>query len=71
MSGFRSMFSKSVCPGFDQIDLQSLENSEWLTITMRVGGDVERVTITIRSDEAVRDLHYALGRYLAHIEAAE
>lgn len=62
-------FQKSVGGDFDRIDIESYSDDDWLRITMRVGHDVERVAITLRSTEAVRDLHYALGRYLEHMEA--
>jgi hypothetical protein len=58
-------FRKSLGGDFDRIDVWSLPGSDWLEIEMRVGLDVERVRLTLRSEEAVRDLHYALGRYLA------
>jgi hypothetical protein len=57
-------FNKSLCGDFDRIDLSSLRDSDWLTIEMRVGYDVERVRMELRSTEAIRDLHYGLGRYL-------
>ena len=63
-------WSKTVGGDFDRIDLSANTDSEWLTIEMRVGHDVERVCMTLRSPEAVRDLHYALGRYLAEVDKA-
>ena len=60
-------WSKTIGGDFDRIDLSSGMNSDWLKIEMRIGFDVQRVSMTLRSDEAVRDLHYALGRYLANI----
>jgi hypothetical protein len=70
MSGMRGPWSKSVGGDFDRIDLSTNGGhpNSWLEIEMRVGNDVERRSITLRSDEAVRDLHYALGRYIAHME---
>ncbi len=69
----RKPFIKSIGGDFDRIDLSAIggDGSEWLDITMRVGFDVERVTITLRSDEAVRDLHYALSRYIAQLPGDE
>jgi len=61
-------FKKSICGDFDRIDIEASQKSEWLTLTMRVGNDVDRVMMTIRSTEAVRDLHYAIGRYLETIK---
>lgn len=66
----RRAFTKSVGGDFDRIDLSSTNDGHWLTIEMRVGYDVERIRMELRSDEAVRDLHYALGRYLAHLDEA-
>lgn len=67
----RRPFHKTISPDFDRIDIITSGESEWLTIEMRVGNDVERVRMQLRSDEAVRDLHYALGRYLAHLSGTE
>lgn len=69
----RAPFRKSIGGDFDRIDLDAggHDGSDWLHLVMRVGSDVERVQMTLRSDEAVRDLHYALGRYLAHIETED
>lgn len=55
---------------FDRITVDALgePGSEWLTITMRVGYTNTDITMQLRSTEAVRDLHYALGRYLDHLE---
>lgn len=65
----RGPWSKSVGGDFDRIDLSaSGGESDWFHVEMRVGHDVRRIRITLRSDEAVRDLHYALGRYIAHME---
>lgn len=64
-------FRKSIGGDFDRIDLEAYSGTDWLNITMRVGYDVDRVTITLRSHEAIRDLHYALGRYLALAEKGE
>ena len=58
-------WSKTIGGDFDRIDVSSDRLSDWLEIEMRVGYDVSRVKMTLRSTEAVRDLHYALGRYLA------
>lgn len=64
----RSPFSKTI-GDFDRIVLSAsgAAESEWLNIEMHVGFDAEVIRMTLRSDEAVADLHYALGRYLAHI----
>lgn len=61
-------FHKAVGGDFDRIDVSSNAGSDWLTLEMRVGHDVERVMMTLRSTEAVYDLHYALGRYLTKVE---
>lgn len=68
MVGIRSPFHKTM-GSFDRIELnhEAHPGSEWLDITMHVGLDAKRITMTLRSDEAVRDLHYALSRYLDHI----
>lgn len=65
---YRAPFHKTM-GDFDRVELnaQGFAGNDWLAITMHVGNDVDQVTITLRSDEAVRDLHYALGSYLAHI----
>lgn len=55
---------------FDRIEIRSHGNNDWLDIIMHVGHDVETVKMTLRSDEAVRDLHYALGRYLAQLPSS-
>lgn len=66
----RKPFSKTIGGDFDRIDLSALGDpgNEWLKLTMHVGryGD-ETVVLTLRGDEAVRDLHYALGRYIAQL----
>lgn len=64
----RSGFHKTV-GSFDRIELSASgrDGSEWLDLTIHVGLDAERISMTFRSDEAVRDLHYALGRYLESI----
>ncbi len=64
-------FSKTICPGFDEIEVAGSRGSEWLTITQKVGNDVDRQKIVIRSHEAARDLHYALTRYIAHVDKEE
>ena len=56
-------WSKTICGDFDRIDLVS-HKYNYFQIEMRVGHDVERVRMQLRSEEAIRDLHYALGRYL-------
>lgn len=66
-----AQFSKTICPGYDEIELSSFRDSDWLTITMRVGNDTHDVVMTIRSNESVRDFHYALGRYVAVMEEEE
>jgi hypothetical protein len=54
---------------FDRIEVEAAGGgSDWLDIVMHVGHDVSTVRITLRSEEAVRDLHYTLGRYLAELE---
>ncbi|MEN3145702.1 hypothetical protein ABCW43_00145 [Neorhizobium sp. IRAMC:178] len=58
-------WSKTIGGDFDRIVLTGQDGQ--LTLEMRVGYDVERVQVSLRSEEAVRDLHFALGRYLAHI----
>jgi hypothetical protein len=68
MNGPRAPWTKTVGGDFDRIDLSSVRGSDWLKLEMRVGSDVERIVMELRSDEAVRDLHYALGRYLAHLD---
>lgn len=56
-------FQKSLCSGhIDSIDVY--ENGGWLHITQHVGRDVDSVRMILRSEEAIRDLHYALSRYL-------
>ena len=65
----RAGWKKTVGGDFDRIDLTNVAGSDWLTLEMRVGNDVERVRMTLRGDEAVRDLHYALGRYIAALDA--
>lgn len=65
----RRPFHKSIGT-FDRIEVKSIgDSSEWVDIVMHVGNDVQTVTMTLRSDEAVRDLHYAIGRYLDSIQA--
>lgn len=63
-------WSKTIGGDFDRIDLAADSLDQWLTIEMRVGNDVERVRMTLRSTEAVRDLQYALGRYLDSVDKA-
>lgn len=70
MSEPRSPFFKAM-GDFDRIELKAGGYDDWLTLTMKVGANVEEVSMTFRSDEAVRDLHYAVGRYLAHIDPAK
>lgn len=63
-------FSKTIGGNFDRIELSALGGgSDWFEIEMHVGHDVETVRMTLRSYEAVRDLHYALGRYIDLSEA--
>jgi hypothetical protein len=57
-------FSKQLGGDFDRVELRSHHSSEWLNITMHVGHDVEQITMTLRSEEAVRDLYHGLTRYL-------
>jgi hypothetical protein len=57
-------FGKQLGGDFDRIDLKASHASDWLNITMHVGHDVQRITMTLRSEEAVRDLHHGLTRYL-------
>lgn len=57
-------FDKVIGGDFDRVTINTSRSSDWMTIEMRVGWDVERVTMTLRSFEAISDLHYALGRYL-------
>jgi hypothetical protein len=64
----RTGFTKSIGGDFDRIDLSAISGSDWLTLEMRVGYDAERIRMTLRGDEAVRDLHYALGRYIAGLD---
>jgi hypothetical protein len=61
-------FHKAVGGDFDRIDISSNAGSDWVTLEMRVGHDVERIRMTLRDTEAVYDLHYALGRYLTRLE---
>ena len=50
----RAGWKKTVGGDFDRIDLTNVAGSDWLTLEMRVGNDVERVRMTLRGDEAVR-----------------
>lgn len=60
----RHAFRKSIGT-FDRIEVNaSGDSSEWVHLIMHVGNGAETVTMTFRSDEAVRDLHYVIGRYL-------
>ncbi len=70
--GPRAVFHKSIGT-FDRIELKAMgvPGNDWLNIVMHVGHDVHEVQMTLRSDEAVHDLHYALGRYLEHIKGKE
>lgn len=61
-------WSKTLSAGFDEVRISSHRSSEWVDFEIRVGKDVERVRFTLRSTEALRDLHYALGRYLHEID---
>lgn len=61
-------FHKIISPDFDRIDVQASSNTDWLTITMDVGLGVGHAEIIIRNHESVRDLHYALGRYIELLE---
>lgn len=54
---------------FDRIEMVAYGGDEWMSLTMHVGFDAGQVTMTFRSDEAVQDLHYAIGRYLEHVKA--
>lgn len=58
-------FEKTVCGDFDQITIKGSQNMDWMSLTMKVGYTDHLVTMTLRSEEAVRDLHYGLTRYLA------
>lgn len=53
---------------FDRIEIDSTGESEWVTLTMHVGNAVEDVRMEFRSTEAVRDLHYGIGAYLAELD---
>ncbi len=64
-------WEKSICGDFDRIDITAHRHDDWLRIEMRVGHDVERVHMQLRSTEAVRDLYYALGRYLDCLDKAQ
>lgn len=64
------MFDKTVCGDFDQIRIKGDQDSDWLTLTMRVGYTDQEVRMVLRSEEAVRNLHYGLGRYLAKLSPA-
>jgi len=61
-------WSKTICGNFDRIDITANHYDDWLHIKMDVGGGVH---MTLRSTEAVRDLHYALGRYLDCLDKAQ
>jgi hypothetical protein len=64
-------WAKTIGGDFDRIELSAHDCLGWLNIEMHVGHDADRVCMVIRSTEAVRDLHYALGRYLAEVDKAE
>lgn len=53
---------------FDRIELTGSDDSDWLTLVMHVGYSEDKVAIIIRGDEAVRDFHYALGRYVTLLD---
>jgi hypothetical protein len=59
-------WTKTIGGDFDRIELTAQDG--WLSLEMRVGFDIERIKVTLRNEEAVRDLHFALGRYLAQID---
>jgi hypothetical protein len=61
-------FRKTLGDSFDRIELRAERGSDWLTIEMHVGNDVETVRIELRSEEAAHDLHYGIGRYLAQLD---
>lgn len=56
---------------FDRLELRAYRDSHWLTLEMKIGCTENRAKIVIRNHEQVRDLHYALGRYIALMDAQE
>ncbi len=64
-------FKKTISPDFDRIDVSTRFGSEAMDIQMQVGNTSERVKITIRSEESIRDLHYALSRYLILLDESK
>lgn len=62
---------QKVIGDFDRLTVTSLEGSDWLSIDRVVGFTPEHETVTLRSTEAVRDLYYALGRYLTLVDEAK
>lgn len=63
-----AQFRKSFGGDFDRVDVTSSHDSDWVNIEMRVGYNVSATKIQLRSTDAVRDLHYALGCYLAKVD---
>lgn len=59
----RQPFHKSI-GDFDRIELNAIGGDSWVTLTMHVGDGAKTIEMTFRSDEAVRDLHYIITRYL-------
>lgn len=55
---------RKVMGDFDTITVEKDLTSDWVDLHMDVGNGVKRVTMTLRSEEAVRDLAYALQRLL-------
>lgn len=55
---------KKVIGEFDRIIVEKEFTSESVYLHMDVGNGVERVTMIFRSEEALRDLQYALHRLL-------
>lgn len=55
-------FRKTITDGNDTLLVRSHRDSDW--VTLEVVMPVGDVSIDLRSEEMVSDLHYALGRYL-------
>ena len=64
-------FQKTIGPDFRRVEVSASDRSEWLNITMtfnNINEESEKVRMTFLTTEDVRDLHYALTRYLQKLD---
>ncbi|MGL4230405.1 MAG: hypothetical protein ACRDAM_02280 [Casimicrobium sp.] len=58
----RRSYGVKISDGLDEITVSKLPNSHWADIALSVNGNTSR--ITLRSQEMVEQLHFALSQML-------